>query len=114
MGARPEDYEKSSPEKSYIDVNDFATARDLADYLNVVDKNDEIYNSYFKWKGTGETINTFFWCRVCSMLHDESSTSQPKWYADINEWWAGKNVCIDGSWGKVGNEKRLVVKNDVS
>ena len=24
---------------------------------------------YLQWKGTGEFINTRFFCRVCSMLH---------------------------------------------
>lgn len=99
MGARPADYLKSAPKKSFINVNDFATAKDLADFLHVVDKDDKLYNSYFKWKGTGERINTFFWCRVCSMLHDEASIDKPKWYEDINEWWGGKDVCITGPWG---------------
>ena len=26
--------------------------------------------SLFQWKGTGEFINTKFWCRVCALLHD--------------------------------------------
>ena len=25
----------------------------------------------FQWKGTGEFINTKFWCRVCSVLHSQ-------------------------------------------
>ena len=25
----------------------------------------------FQWKGTGEFINTKFWCRVCSILHSQ-------------------------------------------
>ena len=28
------------------------------------------YISLFQWKGTGEFINTKFWCRVCALLHD--------------------------------------------
>lgn len=100
MGARPEDYEKNAPEKSYISVDAFTSVKDLADYLLEIDKNDNLYNSYFKWKGTGELINTFFWCRVCSMLHDEAAISKPKWYEDINEWWNGKEVCTTKSWKK--------------
>lgn len=98
MGARPEDYERAAPYRSYIHVDEFASAKELAEYLNILDKNDELYNSYFKWKGTGEFINTYFWCRVCSLLHDEQSLARPKWYEDVNEWWRGPGVCTNGSW----------------
>ncbi|XP_058058186.1 glycoprotein 3-alpha-L-fucosyltransferase A [Anopheles bellator] len=98
MGARPEDYEASSPQKSYIHVDEFASPKELAEYLHLLDRNDELYNSYFKWKGTGEFINTYYWCRVCAMLHDEASFRKPKWYEDINDWWRGPGVCTNGSW----------------
>ncbi|XP_055696282.1 glycoprotein 3-alpha-L-fucosyltransferase A [Lutzomyia longipalpis] len=98
MGARPEDYLGSAPYKSYIHVDDFASPKELAAYLHLLDKNDELYNSYFKWKGTGEFINTYFWCRVCAMLHDEAAIAKPKWYPDINDWWRGKGVCTSNSW----------------
>lgn len=48
MGARPEDYERSAPYKSYIHVDEFESPRELAEYLHRLDKNDELYNSYFK------------------------------------------------------------------
>jgi hypothetical protein len=84
----------SSPYRSYLHVDEFASPKELAEYLNVLDKNDELYNSYFKWKGTGEFINTFYWCRVCAMLHDDYSIKhQSKWYEDINDWWRGPGVC---------------------
>lgn len=98
MGARPEDYVQAAPYRSYIHVDEFASAKELAEYLTVLDQNDELYNSYFRWKGTGEFINTFFWCRVCAMLHDEVSVTRGKWYEDVNEWWRGAGVCSNGSW----------------
>jgi len=55
------DYEMSSPLKSYIHIDEFSSAKELAEYLHILDKNDELYNSYFKWKNTGEFINTYFW-----------------------------------------------------
>lgn len=58
MGARPEDYESSAPFNSYIHVDEFGSPAELAEYLKLLDTNDELYNSYFKWKGTGEFINT--------------------------------------------------------
>jgi len=101
MGARKEDYEKRSPHKSFIHVDDFAGPAELAEYLKKVDSDDELYNSYFKWKGTGEMINTKFFCRMCAMLHDpKERTEDNKFYKNINEWWRGKGTCINGSWKK--------------
>lgn len=95
MGARPEDYERSAPQGSYIHVDDFASAEDLAAYLHRLDKDDELYNSYFRWKGTGEFINTYFWCRLCALLH---APFQARHYEDINDWWRGPGVCTASSW----------------
>lgn len=95
MGAHPRDYAKSAPYRSYIHVDEFKSPKELAEYLHRLDNDDELYNSYFKWKGTGEFINTFFWCRVCAMLHDNRA---PKYYKDLNEWWRGDGVCVANSW----------------
>jgi len=100
MGARPQDYAVSAPYKSYIHVDDFDGPKELAEYLHKLDQDDQLYNEYFKWKGTGEFINTKFFCRVCSMLHDPKVQTEPFSYPDINEWWRGKGVCINGNWRK--------------
>jgi len=101
MGARKEDYEKSSPYKSFIHVDDFAGPAALAEYLKKLDNDDDLYNSYFKWKGTGEMINTKFFCRMCALLHDPKERPQERrFYKDINDWWRGKGTCINGSWKK--------------
>ena len=44
------DYSKLAPPKSYIDVNDFASAKELANYILFLDDNNSAYLSYFKWK----------------------------------------------------------------
>ena len=108
MGARPEDYEVSSPHRSYIHVDEFASPKELADYLHLLDKDDELYNSYFKWRGTGELINTYYWCRVCAALHDEESLKKPRWYPDINDWWRGAGVCTNGSWRNFKARKDVI------
>lgn len=108
MGARPEDYESSAPYRSYIHVDEFASPKELAEYLHILDKNEELYNSYFKWKGTGEFINTYFWCRVCAALHDEEALKRPKWYQDVNEWWRGPGVCTNGSWRNFKARKDVI------
>ncbi|XP_071525472.1 glycoprotein 3-alpha-L-fucosyltransferase A isoform X2 [Panulirus ornatus] len=97
MGAHPDDYGRQAPMKSYIHVDDFESPKDLADYLHLLDQNDDLYNEYFRWKGTGEFINTYFMCRLCSMLHDEG---HQQYYEDVNLWWRGSGTCINGSWRK--------------
>ena len=48
MGAAPEDYARAAPPHSFIHVDDFESAKDLAEYLHVLDKNDALYNEYFQ------------------------------------------------------------------
>ena len=97
-----------APLRSYIHVEDFASPQKLAEYLHILDRNDNLYNSYFKWKGTGEFIGKgpawkqqsgpSLFCRLCAMLHDEYSTSTPHWYENLNEWQFSKDVCTNGFW----------------
>lgn len=97
MGAAPEDYKRAAPYHSFIHVDEFETPKDLAEYLHKVDKNDTLYNEYFRWKGTGENINTFFWCRICSMIHEVGENNHSLVYHDLDRWWRGPGVCIGQS-----------------
>ena len=117
MGAPRIDYEQHAPEKSFIHVDDFATPKEMADYLNLLDQNDTLYNEYFEWKDTGRFINTYFFCRLCAMLH-QAPTSPPRTYADFNQWWKGGFTCIRGSWREFDeyqnnkkNKKKLQTSN---
>ncbi|UYV75270.1 FUT7 [Cordylochernes scorpioides] len=94
MGAHPEDYKRSSPPHSYIHVDDFQSPKELAAYLKVLDANATRYREYFKWKRTGEFINTYFWCRLCAMLHAPKTKS----YDDLHSWWAGPGQCTSQHW----------------
>ena len=91
MGAHPDDYKLSCPPHSFIHVDNFESPKELAAYLHKLDKDDQLYNQYYKWKGTGSFIDTKFWCRLCSMLHDETRNT---WYDDFNEWWRGGSTCV--------------------
>jgi len=110
MGARKEDYVRSAPRKSFIHVDDFESPEDLAKYLHQLDENDDLYNEYFQWKGTGEMINTKFFCRMCALLHDTKKRSpEHSNIKNIEEWWRGKGTCITGSWRKY---KELITRNN--
>ena len=70
-GAGP--YHKYLPRGSYIDVADFSTPKYLADYLYKLDKNDTLYNAYFKPREHYLCQNYFAsfytWpCKVCNSV----------------------------------------------
>jgi len=99
MGAELEEYQRVAPQNSFIHVNQFKGPKELAEYLHVLDQDDKQYNEYFKWKGTGEFINTRFFCRVCSLLHDYQKRPKEKsHYQNINSWWRGTGVCETRPW----------------
>jgi glycoprotein 3-alpha-L-fucosyltransferase len=92
MGAAPEDYKAVAPPESYIHVDDFDGPAELAAYLHKVAGNDTLYNSYFRWKGTGEFINTKFMCRMCRLMH-EADHHRTR-LTNIENWWRGAGVCV--------------------
>ena len=64
------DYSEIAPPKSYINVEDFSTPSQLADYLQYLVKNQTAYEDYFQWKkyfkvyGTMSDQNRAM-CQVC-------------------------------------------------
>lgn len=89
-GASESDYRRSSPHHSYIHVDNFKSAKELADYLHILDSNNTLYNQYFQWKNTGQLINTRFWCRLCALLHAPKKTRH---YSNLNNWWHSTTMC---------------------
>ncbi|ESO86442.1 hypothetical protein LOTGIDRAFT_129140, partial [Lottia gigantea] len=102
MGARREEYEKLAPRNSFIHVEDFKSAEELAIYLQKLDQNDDLYNEYFKWKGTGSFLNTKFWCRLCAMLNDDK---KPTLSVNLEEWWRAPDTCTRSRWDKLIKQK---------
>ncbi len=94
MGAPPEYYHKVAPLNSYIHVDDFESPKELAAFLHKLNNDDHLYNNYFRWKGSGEFIDTKFWCRLCALVNDDSITT---WYEDVNYWWRGPGICVHPS-----------------
>ena len=82
---------------SFINVADFNSVKDLADYLKYLDKNDTAYNQYFQWKTKYKVVKYNFWlCQLCKALHDP--TKPAKIYHKISEFMGAKGSC------KVGEE----------
>lgn len=104
MGAPRKDYEEKAPYNSFIHVDDFASPEELANYLHLLDKNDHLYNEYFEWIGTGVFINTYFYCRLCAMLH-KADRAPPRVYRHFSYWWLNEQQCIPHLW--IGIESKL-------
>ncbi|KAG7309197.1 hypothetical protein JYU34_005123 [Plutella xylostella] len=101
MGARPSEYAAVAPPNSYIHVEEFASPKELAAYLHRLDQDDTLYNSYFKWKDTGEFINTYFFCRVCAMVHASERRLRRAHYTDVQAWWR-EAACTRQDWRAEG------------
>lgn len=92
------DYSSYAPPLSYIDVSDFKSPIDLANYLKLLDQNDGLYLKYFDWKKNYEVVTqpTTGWCELCEKLNDPSQRT--KVYRDISDWWfQNDTACVSGS-----------------
>ncbi|KAF9813825.1 hypothetical protein SFRURICE_007980 [Spodoptera frugiperda] len=105
MGARASEYAALAPHNSYVHVEEFASPEELAAYLRRLDEDDNLYNSYFKWKGTGEFINTYFFCRVCAMVHANERRQRSAHYSDVQAWWRD-GACTRAEWRAAGAAQR--------
>ena len=91
------DYSRIAPPHSYIDARQFEDAKQLADYLLVLDKNDTLYNEYFEWKDkydveSGEelmALNGF--CNLCRKLHQDKEPTSV--YTKLIDDWLLKTQC---------------------
>ncbi|CDW55714.1 Glyco transf 10 domain containing protein [Trichuris trichiura] len=90
------------PKGSFIAADDFNDPKELADYLNYLNKNWEAYIQYYKWKGFYEVapfpkgIHAGM-CMLCAKLRTESCyrTIQPSKNAiDIKQWFVDRSKCV--------------------
>jgi hypothetical protein len=81
------DYSHFAPSHSYINARDFDSPKELADYLILLDKSDDLYARYFDWKRDHDItlLDLSGWCDLCRMAHD--NTLPAKTYRDIKQWW---------------------------
>jgi len=92
---------KVAPPHSFINVLDFPSIRDLADYLIKLDKNDAMYNEYFWWKKHYKVRNGMLYsglhyrtyCSLCAALHNPSHRSDIQVYWNMKTWWKDKSDC---------------------
>ncbi|XP_032782993.2 alpha-(1,3)-fucosyltransferase C-like [Daphnia magna] len=91
------DYTQFAPLNSYINVADFKSAKDLAEYLMLLHNNDALYRKHFDWKQDYELIRkpSNGWCNLCQKLNDPARVR--KSYQDLFQWWNEQVPCWPGS-----------------
>nr|CAH0111096.1 unnamed protein product [Daphnia galeata] len=93
------DYTQYAPPHSFINIADFKSPKDLADYLKLLDTNDALYMEYFQWKKHYAVVRSpkKGWCDLCAKLNDPNLEKKIKSYEDVAEWWVRKLPCYPGS-----------------
>lgn len=89
-------YSLFAPPHSYIHVLDYDSPRHLAEYLLKLDRNDDLYLSYFWWKRYynvkfGGAMQDQAFCHLCDKLHNEDEAV--KSYASLQDWWSHAGHC---------------------
>ncbi|XP_061699966.1 4-galactosyl-N-acetylglucosaminide 3-alpha-L-fucosyltransferase 9-like [Syngnathoides biaculeatus] len=90
LGPSRNNYENFIQGDAFIHVDDFASPKELADYLLRLDKDAEMYLRYFEWRRHFQVKTPQFWtehiCLACDYLrrHRESQVVQ-----NLDEWYWG-------------------------
>ncbi|ESO84323.1 hypothetical protein LOTGIDRAFT_95410, partial [Lottia gigantea] len=82
-------YKKLAPPHSYIDIRDFTSVKNVADYLNYLERNDTAFKEYFKW--TKEYAITTI-PRECSICEELNSQRPHQVYTNLDGWF-GNDIC---------------------
>ncbi|XP_055491817.1 4-galactosyl-N-acetylglucosaminide 3-alpha-L-fucosyltransferase 9-like [Leucoraja erinacea] len=87
LGPSRENYENYIPANSFIHVDDFLSPKELADYLHMLDGNENLYMSYFKWRKYYEVRITRFWSEhVCSVCENIQQHKEHKSLSSLEKW----------------------------
>ena len=84
------DYKTLAIPNSYIDVQDFASPKKLAEYLQYLAGNDTAYEEYFCWKKQYQRIRTRRACELCKQLHNQSLYTPSRVYTNLTKFWNRK------------------------
>lgn len=86
------DYDAYAPVNSYINAADFVSAKQLADFLLVLNSNQVFYSKYLAWN-RDYAVDRYpkqGWCQLCEILNKDVAN---QFYGDINSWWFDSAYC---------------------
>uniref|UniRef100_A0A3B5LP83 Fucosyltransferase n=1 Tax=Xiphophorus couchianus TaxID=32473 RepID=A0A3B5LP83_9TELE len=90
LGPTRETYEIFVPRDTFIHVDDFKSPKELADYLLLLDKNEGLYQGYFKWRRHFKVNRAHFWaehtCKACDYLRQHKEYRS---FNNLNKWYWG-------------------------
>ncbi|XP_064487612.1 alpha-(1,3)-fucosyltransferase C-like [Ornithodoros turicata] len=88
-------YSAITPPHSVIDVFSFASPKLLADYLQKVKMDLNLYGAYFRWKKTYDVVvEDEPFCSLCGKLHSAKFKTFSL-YEDLRTWWVNRSECVD-------------------
>lgn len=78
------------PDYAYVNVDDYGSLAHLAERLINISRNDDLYNTFFKWKGryeiqSREMVAAHSLCTLCRKLSTDSPKDETKKWKE--EWW---------------------------
>ena len=89
-------YSKIFPPDSYIDVRDFKSPTDLAEYLLHLNRNHNLYNQYLRNKGSLvclPMVQPVLWeCKLCQYLHKKAGHKSI--VHNLNAFWGIESRCV--------------------
>ena len=89
-----QDYEIIAPPHSYIHVEDFQSAKNLADYLKYLSRNRTAYIEYFWWTKYYEVRSTPKACNTCEYLNKvKNRIIKPRRLKNFNQYWFDEADC---------------------
>lgn len=87
LGPALDDYRAVAPPHSFIHVDEFASVKELAKYLQQLAEDKKRYSEYFNWKREWRVKLYTDWrerlCRICSQF---DSLPPQKVYSDLEAW----------------------------
>ncbi|XP_072529455.1 4-galactosyl-N-acetylglucosaminide 3-alpha-L-fucosyltransferase 9-like [Salminus brasiliensis] len=90
IGPPRENYEKFIPADSFIHVNDFKTAKELAEHLKLLDQSQEMYEKYFAWrKHFVPKLSNFGQEHACLICNHLKRNKNFRVFKNVNAWYWG-------------------------
>jgi alpha-1,3-fucosyltransferase len=87
-------YTSLGPSGAFIDILNYRSPKDLADYLHYLAKNETAYSEYFQWKPYWRAVPQMgpAFCKLCEIVHSPMYTQT---YTDVRSWWANATCDLD-------------------
>lgn len=104
-------YDRFAPPNSYINVLDYDSPKDLAEYLLKLIANPEEYKKYFLWKRRYRVESSIFStaCALCEFLH---ATNETRTYARLSDWYSNEKCPLQKALSKRKYVTRVALRDD--